>query len=102
MLKSITCALALAASLPIAAAAAAEPVVTREVVRFDDLNLASPAGVKALERRIGNAARRVCGYNETRGFSFILPKEISTCMNNALASARQQVAVKTGTTIRKG
>lgn len=97
MLKSLTCALALAASLPVAAAA--EPVVRHEVVHFDDLNLASPAGVKALERRINSTARRVCGYNDSRG---IMPKEYRDCMDNALASARQQVAAKTGATIRKG
>ncbi len=102
MLKSIACALALAASLPIAAVAASEPVVAQEVVRFDDLNLANPKGVQLLQRRIESAARRVCGYNEASGFSLILRREVTTCMDNALASARQQVAVKTGAAIRKG
>jgi len=101
MLKSIACALVLAAGLP-ATAAFAGPVVKKEVVRFDDLNLGSPAGVAALERRINAAAKRVCDYNETRGFSYIVNKDISDCMTNALASARQQVAVKSGTRIRKG
>lgn len=100
MLKSIACALVLAASLP--ADAAAGPVVTQEVVRFDDLNLANAKGVQLLERRIESAARRVCGYSDARGFSLIVRREVSTCMDNALASARQQVAVKTGATIRKG
>lgn len=100
MLKSIACTLALAASLP--AAAAAEPVVKNETVRFDDLNLASSAGIATLERRINSAARRVCDYYEPRGFSYIMSKDLSDCMDNALASARQQVAVKTGATIRKG
>jgi UrcA family protein len=101
MQKSIAFALALAAGLP-ATAAAANPVVKNEVVRFDDLNLASPAGVATLERRLTSAARRVCDYNETRGFSYIVSKDISTCMNNALASARQQVALKSGIQTRKG
>lgn len=101
MQKSIAFALALAAGLQ-ATAATANTVVKNEVVRFDDLNLASPAGVAALDRRITSAARRVCDYNETRGFSYIVPKELTDCMTNALASARQQVAAKTGTTIRKG
>ena len=101
MLKSIACALVLVAGLP-ATAALAGPVVKKEVVRFDDLNLTSPAGVQALERRISAAAKRVCNYNETRGFSYIVSKDISDCMNNALASARQQVALKSGTRTRKG
>lgn len=100
MLKSIACALALATSLP--AAAAAEPVVKNEVVRFDDLNLATPAGVATLERRINAAARRVCDYPASGGFGRIVPSEVFDCMENARASARQQVALKTGTTIRKG
>lgn len=100
MLKSLACALVLAASFPVAAAA--ETDVRNEVVRFDDLNLASPAGVTALERRINAAARRVCGYQDTRGGSKIIPKEYYDCLDNALASARQQVAAKIGATIRKG
>lgn len=100
MLKSIACALALAATLP--AAAAAETIERSEVVRFDDLNLASPAGVATLERRIATAARRVCAYNEPRGASYIAPRDLTECMTNALASARQQVALKTRTPIRKG
>lgn len=100
MMKSIACALALAASLP--AAATAESVERSETVRFDDLNLASPAGVMALERRITGAARRVCGYHEARQMSLITPKDVTACMNSALASARQQVALKTGTAILRG
>ncbi len=101
MLKSIACGLALAASLP-AAALAAEPEVKSEVVRFDDLNLASPAGIATLERRITSAARRVCSYRDDRGLSRIVPKEVSDCLDDALASARQEVAFKTGAAIRKG
>lgn len=100
MLKSIACALALAASLP-ATAAATDKVVRNEVVRFDDLNLTSPAGVAALERRINSVARRVCGYNEVYG-TRIIPKDVSECMDSALASARKDVAAKTGAAIRKG
>ncbi len=101
MLKSIVYGLTLAASLP-AAALAAEPVVKSELVRYDDLNLASPAGVATLERRINSAARRVCNYYDDRGLSRIRSKEVSDCLDDALASARQEVALKTGATIRKG
>lgn len=98
MLKSIACALALATALP---AAASQTVTNHEVVRFDDLNLASPAGIAVLERRVASAARRVCGYNEFLGARF-MPKEVWDCMDGALASARRDVAAKTGTSIRAG
>lgn len=102
MLKQIACALTLAVSLP-TAAMAAEPLVRSEFVRFDDLNLASPAGNKTLNRRIEAAVRRVCGYSEGRGFSLIVRQEVTTCMTNARDSARSDIALKTGNTnIRKG
>lgn len=100
MSKLLACALALTASLP--AAAAAQTVVKNEVVRFDDLNLASPAGVAKLERRINSAVRRVCDYHDSRGSSLLMSKDLSNCITNALASARQQVAAKTGAIILKG
>ncbi len=101
MLKSIACALVLAASLP-AAASAAAAIESTEVVQFKDLNLASPAGVATLERRIVGAARRVCGYATARRLSLNEQQGTSACMNRALNSARQQVALKTGTAILKG
>ena len=52
--------------------------------------------------RINAAARRVCDYPASGGFGRIVPSEVFDCMENARASARQQVALKTGTTIRKG
>lgn len=104
MFKSIAYGAALVASFAgmTAAASAVEPEVNREVVRFDDLNLANPAGVAILERRIASAARRVCGYDQARRNSLIVSRDISTCMTNALATARQQVAVKAGAEILKG
>ena len=47
--------------------AAAPSVSEQVVVRFDDLNLATPAGLQALYLRIQNAARSVCGTPETLG-----------------------------------
>lgn len=101
MLKSIACALVLATSLP-AAAVFAQPVVRSEVVRFNDLDVATPTGAETLDRRIQSAARRVCQYTQVRAHSKIIPEEYRDCLANALAGARQQVAAKTGTTSRKG
>lgn len=102
MLKSIAAALVIAASLPTAALTAQPREVKQEVVRFDDLDLARPSGIAKLERRISGAVRRVCGYHEARSHSFFVSKDVSDCMTDALAGARKDVALKTGTTIRKG
>jgi UrcA family protein len=57
-------AMALAAHSPRAAVAAESmPQVT---VRYDDLNLSSESGIKALKLRIRHAAEIVCGEVDTR------------------------------------
>ena len=38
-----------------------------ETVRYDDLNLSTPAGVQALYHRIQSAARNVCGPSVVTG-----------------------------------
>lgn len=103
MLKSIACGLALAASLPAAAAAPDTNVERRQTtVHYDDLNLASPNGIAALERRLVGAARDVCGYAEARHYTRIVPSSVSACVTAALASAREQVALKEGVAVLKG
>ncbi len=42
------------------AAALAEPPAPSITVPYADLNLASPAGLKVLDRRLANAVRAVC------------------------------------------
>lgn len=102
MLKSIARCVAFAAIVPATAALSQQPIVKSEIVRFEDLNLASPSGIATLERRINSAARRVCSYYDDRGLSRIVSREVSECLDNALASARKEVAAKTGATVRKG
>jgi len=53
------------AGAPTLAKAVVQSDVRSEVVRFDDLNLASEAGVQALYVRIKTAAREVCGPAES-------------------------------------
>ena len=86
MLKTLIGALALAATLP--AAAAAE---TR-VVRYDDLKLTTPAGLERLERRINNAAREVCDASTDYRESLILLADAKKCIAEAKARAMAQVA----------
>lgn len=85
MLKNLIGALALAATLP---ATAAES----RIVRYDDLNLANPAGVARLERRINNAAREVCGAGSDYRESLILLADTKKCIAEAKARAMAQVA----------
>lgn len=86
MLKIICGALALAATIP---AVAGE---TR-LVRYDDLNLASPAGQERLQRRIDTAARRVCGdANARRVLGLATSTKARACIAKAKANAADQVA----------
>lgn len=91
MLKTLIGALVLTAALP-AAAASDDVQHTSVIVRYDDLNLANPAGMERLERRINAAAREVCGI---RSSSRSRPGEFAdgrACMAAAKAKAAKQVA----------
>ncbi len=54
---------ALGLALPAVAVAAEPQSVT---VKYADLNLSTPEGQQALDRRIESAARKVCGFGEAR------------------------------------
>ena len=86
MLKTMIGALALATSV---SAVAGES----RVVRYDDLNLATPAGMERLERRIDSAARSVCRTPSTeRVMGLAANAEIQACIAAAKAKAAPQVA----------
>ena len=87
MLKTLACALAVTAALP----AAAAPLTESRVVRYDDLNLSSRAGIERLERRIDAAARSACGVTAR----LTSPGEFANtraCLAASKARAAQQVA----------
>lgn len=97
MLKTMIGALALAATLPAAAA-----VETRNV-RYDDLNLATPAGMERLERRIDGAAREVCTDDNTRRIIGLAETaKIRACMKEAKLKAARQVAALASSQARGG
>ena len=60
----------LSASLLLGQRAVAQPVESdtsrTEIVRYSDLDLAHPAGIAALDRRIDQAVTRVCSQNGAR------------------------------------
>jgi UrcA family protein len=58
-------------------------------VRYDDLNLATSAGVDALYRRISNAARQVCYDSRSRDLGIVAASE--RCQANAIAQAVRDV-----------
>ncbi|KKC26986.1 UrcA family protein [Sphingomonas sp. SRS2] len=67
---------------------AAEPTKSTEV-RYDDLNLASADGAKALTVRVERAAKRVCDVNGDRSLDQAM--ESRTCAKIAVARAMPQV-----------
>lgn len=64
----------------------------RVTVSAEDLNLATPAGQRALDQRVEKAVRQVCRVTSPTTGSRILSQEVKTCLAKARAEARQQVA----------
>ncbi|GAA4642284.1 hypothetical protein GCM10023115_04800 [Pontixanthobacter gangjinensis] len=61
-------------------------------IQYDDLNLSSPAGQEALERRIDKAARDVCGLDQQRSGTRFPNRGAKKCFDNAKKQATQQMA----------
>lgn len=70
----------------------AAPAIATETnsisVRIDDLNLARPAGVAALDRRLSQAARRLC--STLAGRSLIDLRAEAKCRAETLASVQSR------------
>jgi len=58
----------------------------RQTVRFDDLNLTTPAGLQALYLRIQNAAHDVCGPSHVLG-SRIVSEAWKECVSASVRDA---------------
>lgn len=99
MLKTISGALALAAAFSPALPAFASD---SRVVRYDDLNLASPAGQERLQRRIDSAARDVCGGGSATRESLAVLAQTQKCIAQAKTRAQAQVARVTTNDARGG
>ena len=85
MLKTFIGVLALAATLPAAAAPS-------RVVQYGDLDLTRAAGMERLERRIDAAARSVCNVGSGRVIGVSEYAQGRACIAEAKAKAAQQVA----------
>ena len=73
----------------ISVAAPATNQVPSIKVRYDDLNLATPAGVSALYKRISHAARNVCPDAYSRDLTMVAASE--ACQASAIARAVNEV-----------
>ena len=70
------------------ASAATEEKFVSEV-RYGDLNLTTDVGVATLQRRIGNAARKECGYADARDLSASMAA--ASCRKAAISAAAPKV-----------
>jgi|ERR1700730_1854414 UrcA family protein len=75
---------------------AAEGVPSNRV-RFDDLNIADPAGAKVLYGRIRAAAREVCASYYSRDFANRAPKQ--ACVKKAIDDGVMKVNAPTLTAL---
>jgi UrcA family protein len=65
---------------------------TRSIeVRYDDLDLSAPAGVKRLETRVRSAAKRICEYPGLVGIDAL--KSRRNCMDDTMANANRDMQV---------
>lgn len=72
----------------------ATPAMAGEAkVAYHDLNLASVEGQETLKRRISQAAKQVCGYNDLNTGTRAATPDMRRCLAKAKASASQQMAV---------
>ena len=87
MLKSISAfAAVLAASALVVPTVSQAETVNSVSVSYADLNLATGAGEKILERRIANAARAVCEIEDSHELA--LAQATAACRGDAIASAQ--------------
>lgn len=85
MFKTMIFGLTVAASFP---ALASES----RIVRYDDIDLSSPAGLEKLDHRIDIAARSICGNGNFRA-SLAELADRRACVMDVKARAAQQVAL---------
>ena len=79
----------------IALASVATPAFAQEVaftVEYRDLDLATEAGQRTLERRIDKAARKACGLDARMTGSRVDPNDARACVSELRAKAHEQFA----------
>ena len=92
MFKTTIAAAALGLVLAAAPAAAGTDGNRTMEIEYRDLNLDTVQGQEALDRRIDNAARKVCGVGAERTGTRIQSSSAKKCFAEARAKAHQQMA----------
>lgn len=88
-----TLSLALVAALGLALPAAPALAEKHSVsVEYSDLNLGTPEGQAALDRRILKAAERVCDANRAKTGTRLENREARECVTMAAKQVRSQIA----------
>lgn len=92
--KTLTLAFAAAglAGTVVTPALAEDPVKRTTSVAYADLDLASDAGQRTLDRRIEKAVRHVCRTTSLQTGSRIMDQDAQRCLARARAQAKQKVA----------
>lgn len=89
MFKTLASA-ALAAAAAFAAVPASAEAPTKIMVSYADLDLASAGGSAALEGRIKQAARHICGSEQAPGL--VEAEMVRKCRADVISSARPQLS----------
>lgn len=97
---ALCCALGATALGGLATAAAADDDLPSKIVRFDDLDIAKPAGAKVLYHRIQAAALEVCRGPASREFQ--LMGRDRACIEQAIDNAVRSVNSPPLTELRFG
>ena len=82
----------LASLVALGLAASASAQTNSVDIKFDDLDLGTRKGQSQLDNRIANAARAICGIDETTLGSRLRDRDAIACYKEAKAKARQKVA----------
>ena len=95
-MKTISMKAGLAAAM-IAGTMAATPALAEKAesvrVTYHDLNLTTPGGLAALDRRIDRAAMRVCGISRYAAHRQLPSVEARTCYRETLEKLEKEVAI---------
>jgi UrcA family protein len=91
-MKIFVCAALAAASLT-APALAEDSDVNAASVPYHDLDLTTEAGRKTLDFRVEKAARQVCGIDESRTGTRVVPKDRRDCYREVRRQLDRQLAV---------
>ena len=92
MIKTLVAAAALSAALTTAPAVASDDQKSTVSVTYDDLNLSTEKGQKALEARFAKAVREVCEADQQRTGSRVRSIEVQRCLAEAKKSTKAAMA----------